>query len=431
MSGSEARAMRALVERLYPLCRSLTGDGVRETLDVIAERIPLERHQVASGTEVGDWTVPREWNVDEAWVADVDGRRVVDFREHNLHLVGYSRPIRERVTLETLRAHCHSLPEHPDWIPYRTSYYDEDWGFCLRHRDLEALSDPEYDVVIDSRLEDGELCYGELELPGTSGREYVFSVHVCHPSLANDNLSGIAVAVELARWLGARERRNGYRLLFIPGTIGSITWLARNRERLAGLAGGMSLVCLGDPRALQYKRSLPGDRPIDRAAAHVVERRGGHVIDFMPYGYDERQFSSPGARIPYGSLMRGQHGRFPEYHTSADDLDFIRDDQLVDALEALRELVGILEQNRRVKSLVPFGEPQLGRRGLYRTLGGEADPAEASMAMLWLLALATGEHDLLAIAERAGLAFDVVARAADRLRDHGLIEDLPEESASG
>jgi aminopeptidase-like protein len=418
---SRAARMRTLMERLYPLCRSITGDGVRRTLDVLSESLPLERRSVPSGTAVHDWVVNDEWNVRDAWIAGPDGRRVVDFSAHNLHLVGYSVPVRATMTLSELRPHLHTLPEHPDWIPYRTTYYDRTWGFCLTQRQLDAMDEGPWEVVVDTTLEPGELTYGELVLPGDTEDEVLVSSHVCHPSLANDNLSGTAVACELAMALAARERRRyTYRFLFAPGTIGSITWLARNPDRIARVRHGLVLTGLGGPGQLVYKRTRHGDRLVDRAASHVVLRRGGEVRDYSPYGYDERQYNSLGFDLAVGRLSRTPHGEYPEYHTSADDLDFVKDAELLASFEAVTAIVDVLEGDSVHVNLSPHGEPQLGRRGLYPTVGGRS-ASDAVMAMLWLLAYSDGHHSTLDVAERGGLGFDVVQEAARRLVSGGLL----------
>jgi len=428
VSAGEARGreLLELVRELYPVCRSITGDGVRETLRLVARKLPLELHEVPSGTRVLDWTVPDEWNVRDAWIKNLAGERVVDFRHHNLHLVSYSEPVApRRIARAELLEHLHSLPAHPDWIPYRTSYYQRSWGFCVSHKQLESLVDPEYEVCVDTRLAPGHLSYGEYFLPGERDDEILFSAHVCHPSLCDDNLSGIAVASAVAQALSARSaRRFSYRFLFIPGTIGSITWLARNRERAARIRGGMTLVCLGDERGFTWKRTFAGRSAIDRAAELALARgpEPFEAIDFFPYGYDERQFNSPGFRIPIGSLMRGRHGRFDEYHTSADSLEFVRAPQLAQAVEAVLAIVDVLEGDERVRSLAPFGEPQLGRRGIYRAMGGESDPEALQLAMLWVLSLADGEHTLVDAAERSGLPFATIRSAATLLERHELIQ---------
>ena len=426
--GAAGREMYALIEELFPICRSITGDGVRETLRRIDELLPLEVQEVATGTRVLDWTVPEEWNIRDAYVADPDGNRLIDFRSSNLHVVSYSTPIRERMTFAELRPRLHTLPEHPDWIPYRTSYYTEDWGFCLAHRDLDRFRDDiEYEVVIDSSLEPGSLTYAEHVVPGSGDGEVLISTHVCHPSLANDNLSGIAVAVWLARALGERGPRHTYRFLFIPGTIGSITWLALNRDRVDRIRHGLVLTCVGDPGPATYKRSRRGNAPVDRAAAHVL----GHsdmehrIEDFAPYGYDERQYCSPGPDLPVGRLSRTPNGRYPEYHTSADNLDLVTPDALADSLRHVRAVVDVLEGGGTYRNRNPWGEPQLGRRGLYEGVAGGGELPGYEMALLWVLNLSDGEHSLLEIAERSGMAFAVIRRAADALLDVDLLEPVP------
>ncbi|GAA0952475.1 DUF4910 domain-containing protein [Nonomuraea longicatena] len=410
--------MKDLVERLYPICRSITGDGVRQTLAIIGEHLPLRVHEVPTGTQVLDWTVPREWNIRDAWIKDAAGRKVVDFQELNLHVVGYSVPVSGTFTLEELRPRLHALPGA---VPYRTSYYAETWGFCLTQETLDGLAEGPYEVLVDSTLEAGHLTYGEHVVPGRGEEEVLISCHVCHPSLANDNLAGIAVAVELARWLAGRgELRHTYRFVFAPGTIGAITWLARNRDRVAAVRHGLTLACAGDPGPLTYKRSRRGDAEIDRAAAHVV---GDRVLDFTPYGYDERQYCSPGFDLPVGSLTRTPYAGYPEYHTSGDNPGFVTEAAMADTLHALQRVVEILEGNRTYLNLSPYGEPHLGRRGLYGSLGGRSDTQETQLAMLWVLNLSDGEHSLLDIAERAQLPFTTVAEAAAALHEAGLVKE--------
>jgi aminopeptidase-like protein len=418
--------LHRLIADLYPICRSITGDGVGETLNRIGEIIPLDVHDVPSGTEVLDWTVPPEWNIREAWVRDASGKTVVDFRDSNLHVVGYSAPIERRVTREELVEHAHTLPDWPDRTPYRTSYYDETWGFCMPHRLLEGLSDPEYDVYIDSSLESGSLTYGECRLPGESDEVVLVSCHVCHPSLCNDNLSGIAVAAFLASELADRKKRYTYRFVFLPGTIGSITWLAQNAAEVHNIRHGFVLAGVGDAGRLNYKRSRQGRADIDRAVEHVLTHSGADygIEDFSPYGYDERQYCSPGYDLPIGCLMRSPWGTYPEYHTSADDLDFVLPDRLADSLDTCLSVVDVLEGNGSYQNLSPQGEPQLGRRGLYDSIGGRVSPEDGLLAVLWVLNLSDGNHDLLAIAERAELRFDVVRRAADLLEENGLLEEV-------
>jgi aminopeptidase-like protein len=417
-----------LMRAMYPICRSITGDGVRRSLDLIEEWIPLERTEVPSGTKVYDWEIPNEWNIRDAYIADARGNRLVDFRAHTLHVVNYSAPIRRWMPLEELKPHLYSLPEHPQWIPYRTTYYREHWGFCLRHRDLQALPSGPFEVVIDSTLAPGNLTYAECVVPGKADAEAIVYTHTCHPSLANDNLTGIGVAVALARALRNERPRLTWRFVFGPGTIGSLTWLSRNEHRLSRIRAGLTVGLLGDSGALTYKRSRRGDCVTDRAAEHVLRSLTGaaHVVDFEPYGYDERQFCSPGFDLPVGRLTRSPNGQYPQYHTSADDLEFVRPDSLAESLRTLAGLIALLDQNRRLRNLSPKGEPRLGKRGLYGTVGGTA-PGEFEHALLWILSFSDGANDLLAIAQRSGLGFDLLVRAAAALEDAGLVCTLDEE----
>ncbi|MBU6533600.1 DUF4910 domain-containing protein [Streptomyces sp. A108] len=416
--------MYALVERLYPLCRSITGDGVRATLRIVDEYIPLHVHEVPTGTQVLDWTVPKEWNIRDAYVADAAGRRVVDFAASSLHVLGYSVPVSATMPLAELRPHLHTLPDRPAWVPYRTSYYEPAWGFCLAQETLDALPDGEYEVRVDSTLEDGHLTYAEHVVPGRVPDEVLVSCHVCHPSLANDNLAGIAVAAFLARELAERNPYYTYRFVFAPGTIGAITWLARNRDRIERVRHGLVLACAGDAGQLTYKQSRRGDAEIDRVLRHVLAASGRphRVHEFTPYGYDERQYCSPGFDLGVGSLTRTPYAGYPEYHTSADDLDFVSPAAMADTLAVCREAFAVLDRNRRYVNLSPYGEPQLGRRGLYDSLGGRSDAKQAQLAMLWVLSLSDGEHGLLDVADRSGLPFDTVAGAADALHGAGLIK---------
>ena len=419
------RAMHDLMAELYPICRSITGEGVRETLRRIQKRIPLEIHEVPSGTQVFDWTVPMEWNVSDAYILNQDGARVIDFKAHNLHLMSYSSPLRKKMRLEELKPHLFSLPDHPEWIPYRTSYYKENWGFCLRHKDLEQLSDGEYDVVIDSSLQPGSLTYGEAYLPGETPDEILISCHVCHPSLANDNLSGIAVAIMLAETMASRARRYSYRFLFVPGTIGSITWLARNEQAVPRIKHGLVLTGVGDAGKVTYKRSRQGNAEIDRAMAHVLKHADSpyEIIDFFPYGYDERQYCSPGFNLAVGCFMRTPHGQYPQYHTSADNLDFVKADSLAQSYARCLEMIELLEGNRTYMNQNPKCEPQLGRRGLYRAIAGQQEKQSKELALLWVLNASDGCHTLLDIAERADLPFRRVQAAVDALLEVGLLKE--------
>jgi aminopeptidase-like protein len=424
LARDSGEAMHALIKDLFPICRSITGDGFRASLQRLSQVVPIVLTEVPTGTRVFDWTVPKEWNIRDAWIADATGKRWVDFRASNLHVVSYSVPVRARMPLADLRAHLHTLPNQPDLVPYRTSYYAEDWGFCLSQRVLDQFPEGEYEVVIDSTLAPGHLTYGECLLPGTLDDEILVSVHCCHPSLANDNLSGMAVAAFLAKHLTEQPRRHTFRFLFIPGTIGSITWLALHEPETRKIRHGLVLSCLGDAGPLTYKRSRRGTSPIDRATAHVLREQGSRALkDFVPYGYDERQYCSPGFDLPVGCLTRTPNGDFPEYHTSADNLEFVHSASLEDSLNKVLEIIEILEEDEVCVNLNPKCEPQLGRHGLYSSRGGTAPP-ELQMAMLWVLNFSDGRYRLVDIAERAALPFRTIRAAANELRAAGLIGPL-------
>ena len=417
------REMHAFIGQMYPLCRSITGAGFRETLSMISRHIPLEIHEVLTGTPVFDWTVPKEWNIRDAYVKDSTGERVIDFRKSNLHVVSYSVPVRTTLSLSELKKHLFTLPEHPDWIPYRTSYYQETWGFCLRHHDLLNMRDDAYEVCIDSILEPGHLTYGEYYLSGEEENEILISCHACHPSLCNDNLSGVALVTFLAKHLSTRPRRYSYRFLFIPGTIGSITWLCLNEEKVHKIKHGLVAAGVGDPGKSTYKKSRQGDAEIDKAVAHVLKHSGQdyEIIDFFPYGYDERQYCSPGFNLPVGCLMRTPHGQYPQYHTSADDLDFVSSESLADSFRKYLAVLQVLENNRAYVNLNPKCEPQLGKRGLYRLMGGDRDTGFDQMSLLWVLNLSDGRHTLLDIAERSGYTFIIIQNAAAALLQKDLV----------
>jgi len=415
--------MYAFAEKIYPICRSITGAGVRETLDHVGARIPLERTETPTGTQVLDWTVPNEWSIREAYIENAAGQRVVDFRNHNLHVLNYSAPIRARMPLAALKKHTFTLPDQPTLIPYRTSYYEERWGFCMSHNALLALPDGEYNVVIDSTLAPGSLTYAEHVHYGESEEEVLLQAHICHPSLANDNCSGIALLTQLAAALAPLKTRYTYRFLFAPGTIGAITWLARNEERAHRIKHGLVLSCVGDAGGPTYKRTRRNDAPIDRVMAHVLAQVSPqpNVIDFSPYGYDERQYNSPGFKLDVGLFQRSLFATFPEYHTSADDLSFIAPEHLELSLKIVASAIDVLERDGRYRNTSPKGEPQLGKRGLYGAIGGDRDAYASNMAMLWVLNLSDGDHSLLDIAERARVPFATIAAAAEALETGGLL----------
>jgi aminopeptidase-like protein len=422
-AGDRGAEIYALAAEIYPICRSITGPGVRETLQHLSRHIPLTVHEVPTGTQVLDWTIPREWIIRDAYIANSAGERVVDFRRSNLHVLNYAAPVRARMSLAELKPHLFTLPDQPDLIPYRTSYYAERWGFCLSQRQLDALPEGEYEVVIDSQLIDGSLTYGEFLHRGETEDEVLLTAHICHPSLANDNCSGLALLTLLAARLASETTRYSYRMLFAPGTIGSIAWLARNRETVAHVKHGLVLSCVGDGGGPTYKKSRRGAAAIDRGMSHVLRHAAPHtnVIEFFPYGYDERQFCSPGFDLAVGLFQRSQFGTFPEYHTSADDLSFIRPEFLAESYGFIAALVDVLENDGKFINTQPFGEPQLGRRGLYGAIGGDKDAPARNMAMLWTLNLSDGQHSLLDIAERANLPFAVIAETATLLLNAGLL----------
>lgn len=429
----DGQAMMDLVRELFPICRSITGNGVRDSLAILQERIPLEIREVPTGTRVLDWTVPKEWNIQAAYIATPAGRRVVDFDDSNLHVLQYSRPLDRILPIEELQEHLHSLSDMPDWIPYRTAYYSDDWGFCLTQRQRDALTERQYRVVIASSLEEGFLTYGELLLPGQCENEVLISCHICHPSLANDNLSGMAVATMLAQHLMDRPRRFGYRFLFIPGTIGSLTWLAANEEVVSRVKHGLVLSCLGDPGSTTYKQSRRGDALIDRYVEYVLHHSGApyRIIPFVPYGYDERQYCSPGFDMPVGCFTRSPNGTYREYHTSADSLDLVRPEFLADSLAKLERIAEVIDADGIYRNLNPKGEPQLGRRGLYRQIGGQKEAGGFDqMALLWILNLSDGRHSIFDIAERSGLPLMSLKAAADALLATQLLEPASPNSAS-
>lgn len=412
-----------LVSELFPICRSITGNGFRETLKIIKQHIPLQIHEVPTGTQVFDWTVPKEWNIRGAYIKNAKGERIIDFQDSNLHVVNYSIPIHKTISFQELKPHLFTLPDHPDWIPYRTSYYKEDWGFCLSHNQYLQFQDEDYEICIDSSLQPGHLTYGEYFIPGKCSDEVLISCHACHPSLGNDNLSGIAIATFLAKQICQLSPRYSYRFLFIPGTIGSITWLALNEAKVNQVKHGLVLTCLGDPGHLTYKKSRRGDAEIDKVVAYVLKNFANQheIIDFFPYGYDERQYCSPGFNLAVGCFMRSPHGTFPEYHTSADNLSFIQPEYLADSFYKCLLSIHTLDNNRAYLNQNPKCEPQLGKRGLYQMMGGQKDSGVNQMTLLWVLNLSDGDHTLLEIAERSTMDFDVIKNAADMLLAQGLL----------
>lgn len=428
VAGERGKQMHSLMHELFPLHRSQTGEGVRQTLRLLQGIVPLEIHEVDSGTPVFGWTVPNEWTIRDAWICDAQGKRLIDYQLSNLHVVGGSQGFRGTLSFAKLEPHLYSLPEHPDWIPYRTKYFQEDWGFCLSDTQLQqfrqAGSDAEYDVCIDAELRPGSLSYGELYIPGETEEEVLLSTHICHPSLANDNLSGIVVSAFLAAHLQQARWRLSYRFLFLPGTIGPITWLALNQKGIPRISHGLVLACLGDAGSIVYKRSRQGKAAIDQAVELVLRDRGGQheFRDFSPTGFDERQYCSPGFNLPVGRLTRTPEGEFAEYHSSKDNLEFVRPEFLSDSFDCCMEIFEALEANIVYQNRHPWCEPRLGSVGLYDTYGSN-NPMKAVLqeAAQWVLSFSDRQHSLLDIAQRSGLPLIALREAVERLKACELI----------
>ncbi|MCR3757785.1 DUF4910 domain-containing protein [Clostridium felsineum] len=422
-SNEVGKKIFAFIEELFPICRSITGNGVRETMDMIKEHIPLELHEVKSGTKAFDWTIPKEWNIKDAYIKNSKGERVVDFKENNLHVMNYSVPIHKSMTLEELKPYLHTIKDHRDRIPYLTSYYNENWGFCITQNKFEELKEDNYEVVIDSSLEDGSLTYGEYYIKGELEDEILFSTYTCHPSMCNDNLSGVALITFIAKALSEIKTRYSYRFLFAPETIGSITWLSRNEDKLKNIKMGLVATCVGDGGMKNYKRTKFHDAEVDKIVEKVLMHCNDKyfVADFFPWGSDERQFASPGINLPIGSLMRSCYG-FNGYHTSADNLSYMSIEGLSDSYKTYLEVIYTIENNKTYLNLNPKCEPQLGKRGVYRMIGGGSDYPFDEFAMFWVLNMSDGKHSLLDVAYKSNMDFRRIKYAADALYKVGLLK---------
>lgn len=424
--SSYGKEMHRFMQTLYPICRSLTGNGVRKTHELIREKIPLKTKEIPSNTQVFDWTVPKEWNINDAYVKDSAGNRIIDFQKSNLHVLNYSVPVNKKVSLPELKKHLYTLPDQPDLIPYLTSYYKENWGFCLSHNEFLKLKDEEYEVVIDSSLTNGSLTISELLIEGKSKEEVLLSCYTCHPSLCNDNLSGVVLCTELAKTLKQCDLNYSYRILFIPETIGAITWLALNETTVKNIKHGLVASCVAGPGPFGYKKSRRGNAKIDLAAQHILKHSDYEyrVQDFYPLGSDERQFCSPGFDLPVGRLIKTPSGEIlcPEYHTSADNLEFVTADNLAKTFEMYLKTIFVLENDRTFLSTNPKGEPQLGKRGLYNMVGGQKREDLDILTLLWIMNLADGQHSLLDMAIRTDIGFEKIKRGADILLEAGLIK---------
>jgi aminopeptidase-like protein len=416
--------MHSWAKDLFPICRSLTGNGVRETLSYLSRIVPaMTIHEVPSGTQAFDWTVPDEWNIRAAYIEDENGNRVVDFARNNLHVVGYSTPVDEWLTLGELQPHLHSLPEQPGAIPYITSYYVRRWGFCLPHAQRESLNEGKYHVVIDSTLEPGSLTYGEVLISGREKKEIILSTYICHPSMANNELSGPVVTTALARWLSEMpERRFSYRIVFVPETIGSIVYISRHLEQLRrDVIAGYVVTCVGDDRAYSFLRSRAGNTLADRAAKLIMRRHAPEHVEYsyLDRGSDERQYCSPGVDLPVASIMRTRYNSYPEYHTSLDDLNIVTPTGLEGGFDALRKTIELIEHNRTYRATTPC-EPQLGKRGLYPTLSTRG-AGYAVRSMTNVLAYADGTRDLIDLADFIGISADEAVETAEKLASAGLL----------
>jgi aminopeptidase-like protein len=416
-------------DRLWPITRSLTGNGNRETLKILSELIDLEITDVPSGTQCFDWNVPPEWNIKEAWVKDSKGNKIIDFSENNLHILGYSEPFEGKLSFEELKSHLYTLPEQPDLIPYLTSYYKRRWGFCLTHNQLMQLDQNEtYEVLIDSSLdENGSMTIGEAIIKGKSDKEILFSTYICHPSLANNELSGPLVSAFLYKSL--KEFKNlkyTYRFIFVPETIGSIYILSVKGEYWKKhLKAGLVITCIGDNGKFTYKRSRIGNSLIDRAVETILKQTESdfNVVDFFPSGSDERQYCSPGFNLPVGSLMRTMYGKYPEYHTSADNKDFISFDAMEKSVQKYLEVIELLEKNEKYINKIPYCEPQLGKRGLYPTLGSQKVTEDFVKAMMWILNMSDGENDLISISEKSKMSVKDLIPVVDKLIENGILSN--------
>ena len=435
--------MHDIIVKLYPICRSITGNGVRKTLDIISEQIPLEKYEITTGTEVFDWTIPKEWNINDAYVKKSNGEKIIDFQKSNLHVLNYSVPVHKTISLSELKDHLFTLPDQPVLIPYRTSYYYENWGFCIPHNQFLQLEEDEYEVIIDSTLEDGSLTYGEYFIKGESDDEVLLSCYTCHPSMCNDNLSGVALLTFLAKHLKNLSLHYSYRFLFIPETIGAITWLCRNEHNIKKIKHGLVVTCVGDPGILSYKKSRRGNTEIDQTVMDVLKNSGDDykIIDYEPIGSDERQFCSPGFNLPVGTLQR-TFAPFPEYHTSADNTNFVQPKYLADSFSKYFEVILKLEENfgkfysknneelpeidskndQVFLNLSPKCEPKLDKTGVYRKIGGEH--YNDALTILWVLNYSDGKHSLRHISLRSGIALNQIKQTAELLHEKKLLKRI-------
>lgn len=418
--------MYELVKRLFPVCRSITGNGVRETLKIIREYIPVEIYEAPTGTKVFDWTVPKEWNIKDAYVMDANGNKIIDFKKNNLHVVGYSIPVNKTVSLPELQEHLYSLPDQPGAIPYVTSYYTERWGFCIAHKYRKQLKEGEYKVFIDSELKDGSLTYGDLVIPGESEKEVFLSTYVCHPSMANNELSGPALTTFLTKWILNAKRKFSYRIIFIPETIGSITYLSRHLEVMKkNIIAGFNVSCVGDNKVYSYLPTRNGDTYADKIALNILSFKHPDFRrwSFLDRGSDETQYNAPGIDLPVCCVMRSKYGSYPEYHTSLDNLDFISAEGLVGAYDVFKECLILIERNHKYK-INCLGEPQLGKRGLYPTISIKSSYNDNEVkSMIDFIAYADGKNDLIDISNKINVPVWELYPIIKKLRQADLLNE--------
>ncbi|MGK0278324.1 MAG: aminopeptidase-like protein [Litorivivens sp.] len=421
--------LESYFDRLWPICRSITGNGLRESLGIINELVPMTMHEIPSGTKCFDWTIPKEWNIKDAWIETPKGKRIAEFKVHNLHIVNYSIPVDQKLSYQELVKHIYTIPEMPDAIPYITSYYSEKWGFCMTHREFEELDkEGDYHVFIDSTLGPGSLTYGEAILKGESDREVLFSTYLCHPSMANNELSGPLVQAILYQALAQMPKRKyTYRFVFAPETVGVIAYLSRIGEHLKSkLDAGFVLTCCGDPGDITYKKSKIGNALCDRVAEHVLnfEYPNHSIKPFAVGGSDERQYCSPGFNLPMGSIIRSQYQEYKEYHTSLDNKEFISFEAMKDTVEALTKFVTVLELNEKYEGVVQHCEPQLGKRGMYPDSVDPLFNREALHNLMHFLSYADGKKDLIEIAEARNRSALVFTDAIKLCQDKSMVQPI-------
>jgi aminopeptidase-like protein len=415
--------MLSWAQDLFPMRRSLSGPGVRETLDYFKCIIPeIQSYEISSGTTVFDWTVPNEWTLRDAYVTDPNGKKIIDINDHGLHIVGYSEPVDKYCTLDELREHLHTLPEQPDVIPYVTSYYERRWGFCLTQNKLDDLTPGRYHVKVDADLKPGVLNYADLVIPGAVKEEIVISTYICHPMMANNELSGPVVALALARWLSTIDCHYTYRFIFVPETIGALIYLQRYGKHLKQYTkAGLVLTCIGDEGEFSFLPSRTSKTYADRVARFVFDNytTSYKSYSFLERGSDERQYCSPLVDLPFISVMRSKYGTYPEYHTSADDFSLVTSKGLAGSFKLVQKIISALEINH-VYKIMTVGEPQLGKRGLYPSLSSRGS-ANATKGMMDLLAYADGNVDLLEISHITGACLFELSKIAHELMKYGLI----------